>query len=353
MRKPKQPRQYATAPRKRFFRPEVTVCPTCQSRLQRYATLSQRTVITLQGPIRLIHRGDRCPNAQCATHLRSYRSAAADALALPGFTFGIDIVILVGQLRLGQHQTLDEVHQELSRRLQPFALSISRREVLYLFDAYCTLLRAGAAVADDQQWRKQVEENGGLIISIDGIQPDIGNETIYLVRDVLTGRVLVAENVTSSETAVIKALLAPVVALGLSVIGAISDAQESLVKAIAQLWPDIAHQTCQFHYLDEAADPIYKLDRSTRKAMRKDIQTKVRETRKQLSHHLQELQEAAQPEQEQEREQLAVLADYALGIQTALNFEGVCPFVYPGIQAYDALTEIETSLQGLEKRGGP
>jgi hypothetical protein len=206
-------------------------------------------------------------------------------------------------------------------------------------------------VAEDQQWRQQVEQNGGLIISIDGIQPDIGNETIYLVRDVLTARVLVAENVTSSETAVIKALLAPVVALGLPVIGAKSLAQESLVKAIAELWPAIPHQTCQFHYLREAADPIYALDRSTRKAMRKDIQTKVRETRKQLNHHIQELQEASQPEQQAEREQLAVLADYALGIQTALNFEGVSPFVYPGIQAYDALSEMETSLQGLEKRG--
>jgi hypothetical protein len=64
---------------------------------------------------------------------------------------------------------------------------------------------------------------------------------------VLTGRVLAAENVTSSETAVIKALLAPVVALGLAVIGAKSLAQESLVKAIAQLWPDVPHHTCQFH----------------------------------------------------------------------------------------------------------
>jgi hypothetical protein len=86
--------------------------------------------------------------------------------------------------------------------------------------------------------------------------------------------------------------------------------------------------------------------------MRKDIQTKVRETRKQLSHHLQEVQDAAQAEQQQEYKQLAILADYALGIQTALNFEGVSPFVYPGIQAYEALTEIEASLQGLEKRGG-
>ncbi len=80
----------------------------------------------------------------------------------------------------------------------------------------------------------------------------------------LTGRVLVAENVTESSTAVIKSLLAPVVALGLPVLGAISDAQDSLGKALAELWPYIPYQTCQFHYLREAAGPIYELDRSKR-----------------------------------------------------------------------------------------
>lgn len=351
MRKPKQRRAYATPPMRRFFRAELTVCPTCQTRLRRYATLSQRTVITLDGPIRLIHRGYRCPNAACETRLRSYRSVAADALALPGFTFGLDIVILVGHLRLTQHQTLDEVHLTLLQRLASFGVSISRREVLYLFDAYALLLRAGTAVTEDAEFREQVQANGGLIISIDGIRPDVGNETIYLVRDVLTARVLVAENVTSSETAVIKSLLAPVVALGLPVLGAISDAQESLVNAIAELWPDVPHQLCQFHYLRDAADPIYEFDRSTRTAMRKDIGRKVHETRKQLARHLQTEPATPAQEQQREREQLAVLADYALGIQCALNFEGTAPFVYPGIEGYEALSDLERSLQELQKGG--
>jgi len=43
-------------------------------------------VITLEGVIKLIHAGYRCPNLQCAGHQRPYRSAAAEALALPGFT---------------------------------------------------------------------------------------------------------------------------------------------------------------------------------------------------------------------------------------------------------------------------
>ena len=85
MRKKKQPREYASVTR-RYFRPEVMMCLTCQTPLRRYATLSQRTVITLDGPVRLIHRGYRCPNPACSTQNRSYRSAAADALALPGFT---------------------------------------------------------------------------------------------------------------------------------------------------------------------------------------------------------------------------------------------------------------------------
>jgi len=127
--------------------------------------------------------------------------------------------------------------------------------VLYLFEAYAALLRAAASVIEDHAWLAEVEENKGLILSIDGIQPDKGNETIYLVRDVLTGRVLVAENVTSSGTAVMKQLLAPVKALDLPVLGIISDAQESQLLAVAQLWPDVPHQICQFHALREASRP--------------------------------------------------------------------------------------------------
>jgi hypothetical protein len=343
MRKPKQPRVYPQVTRS-YFRPEITVCSTCQTRLQRYATLSERTVITLDGPLKLIHRGYRCPNRECATHQRSYRSAVADALALPGFTFGIDIVILVGYLRLTEHQTLDEVYHRLLECLAPFGLTISRREVLYLFDAYCTLLRAASSAAEDREWLAQVQANGGLIISIDGIQPEKGNETVYLVRDVLTGRVLTADNLTHSEKEVMKRLLAPVLALGVPVLGAISDAQESIQLAIAELWPTIPHQLCQFHVLRDASRPIYEQDRNLKVQMRKAIQQKVRSVRKQLEHQSQTATGA-------EQEQLEVLADYALGIQTAVNLDGKQPFDYAGIAAYEALTAIQSSLQEAEKRG--
>jgi len=116
--------------------------------------------------MRMIHCGYRCAKGECGTRQRSYRSAAADALALPGFTFGLDIIVLIGRLRLGQHQTLDETHQAVQERLGAYGLSISRREVLYLFDAYCTLVRTARDRTTDTAWQAAVKTNGGLLLSM-------------------------------------------------------------------------------------------------------------------------------------------------------------------------------------------
>jgi hypothetical protein len=255
----KKAKSYAQVTR-RFYRPELTTCPDCHRRLRRASTLSQRTVVTLTGVIRGTHAGYRCPNPACEGRERTYRSAAADALALPGFTFGLEVVTLAGQFHFGQHQTLDEVHTQIRERLERLAVSISRREVLYLFEAFSTLLRAASQASADHAWRQQVEKNQGIIVSLDGIQPDKGNETIYLVRDALSGRVLAAENVTSSETEVLKRLLAPVVALKMPVLGTISDAQESEERALLELWPHAPHQVCHFHVLREASRPAFGED---------------------------------------------------------------------------------------------
>jgi len=312
--------------------------------LREAVAVSRRTVITLDGVIKLNHAGYRCPDVECPGHQRTYRSPVADALALPYFTFGLDIVLLVGRLHLREHQTVDEVHEELLERLEPLGVTISRREILYLFEAYSTLLRASSEAKEDQPWLAQVKKNGGIIVSVDGIQPEKGNETVYLVRDACTGRVLSAENVTSSETAVMKTLLAPVVALGVKVLGTITDAQESELLAVQELWPEVPHQVCQFHALRDASQGAFEADKQVKTAIRKKLQPKVRAVRKQLKKQI----STALP---QEAEQLAVLDEYASGIVTALNSDGLQPFKYAAVEAAQALDEVEASLEQLEKKG--
>src|SRR2546423_15201295 len=156
----KPARSYANVMR-RWYRAVEHECPVCQRRLRQAMTLRRRTVITLEGVIKLIHAGYRCPDRQCAGYQRTYRSVEADALALPGMTYGLDIVLLVGRLHLWQHRTVDEIHRELLERLAPFGVKISRRGILYLFEAYCTLLRAARSGKNDQQRLGQGEEKGG------------------------------------------------------------------------------------------------------------------------------------------------------------------------------------------------
>src|SRR2546426_9786140 len=300
---------------RRWYRPLEHECSEWHRTLREAVAVSRRTVIALDGVIKLNHAGYRCPDVECPGHQRTYRSPVADALALPGFTFGLDIVLLVGRLRLREHQAVDEIHQELLKRLGPLGVKIARREILYLFEAYATLMRASSEAKDDQEWLAQVKKNKGIIVSVDGIQPEKGNETVYLVRDARTGRVLAAENVTSSETAVMKALLAPVVALGVKVLGTITDAQESELLAVEELWPKVPHQVCQFHVLRDASKSAFEADKQVKTAMRKKLQPKVRAVRKQLKQQI----PTASP---QEGRQLAVL------------------------------DEVEASLQQLEKKGG-
>ena len=236
---------------------------------------------------------------------------------------------------------MDEIHQELLKRLEKLRVKIARREVLYLFEAYCTLLRASSEAKDDQEWLGQVEKNGGIIVSVDGIQPEKATRRfIWCAMRSRAGAGCRERDIVRDSRD--EGAAAPVVALEVKVLGTITDAQESELKAVEELWPEVPHQVCQFHALRDAAQPAFEADKKVKTAMREHLQPKVRAVRKQLKQHLSQ----ASPE---EAKQLAVLDDYAAGIVTALNTDGVQPFTYAAVEAAQALDDVEASLQRLPK----
>src|SRR5260370_36704001 len=84
-------------------------------------------------------------------------------------------------------------------------------------------------------------------------------------------------------------------------------------------------------------------DKAVKTAMRKRLQPKVRALRKQIK----KLLATATPE---EARQLAVLDEYASGVLTALNSDGLQPFKYATLEASQMLDEIEASLEQLDKK---
>jgi hypothetical protein len=123
-----------------------------------------------------------------------------------------------------------------------------------------------------------------------------------------------------------------------------SDAQESELLALQELWPEVPHQVCQLHVLRDASKKAFEMDKQVKTAMRKQLQPKVKEVRLQIKRRL----STAEPE---EATQLAVLDDYAMGISTALNTDGLQPFEYATLKATAILDDIEASLHQLAKKG--
>ncbi len=105
------------------------------------------------------------------------------------------------------------------------------------------------------------------------------------------------------------------------------------------------HQVCQFHVLRDASKPAFEADKQVKTAMRKRLQPKVREVRKQSKKHL-------ATASSDEAKQLVVHDAYAAGIGTALNTDGLQPFKYATVEATQMLEEIEASLEQLSKKRG-
>jgi hypothetical protein len=111
-----------------------------------------------------------------------------------------------------------------------------------------------------------------------------------------------------------------------------------------ELWPEVPHQVCQFHALRDASGPAFEADRQVKTAIRKQLQRKVRDLRKQLKRDMQEGSAA-------EADQLLVLNDYATGVLSTLNRGGLAPFDFAAVQIGEDLDEVDASLQRLAKKG--
>ena len=195
-------------------------CPACGQRL--WADyVNRRTVATLDGLTRLNLTVRRCHNPACSAYRRPYRPEAEGRFALPRHEFGLDVIALVGALRYAEHRSVPEIH----RRLRGRGLALSQRTVTNLLDRYDELL--AVALADDRRLGRLLAGQGRVVLAIDGLQPDVGHEVLWVIRDCLSGEVLLARSLLSARHQELVALLAQVRdALPGPVAGVVSDGQQ-------------------------------------------------------------------------------------------------------------------------------
>jgi hypothetical protein len=306
--------------------PVATHCPEC-GHLLWAAYPNHRIVTTLNGVTRLTLQIRRCPNPDCVRYHRPYHPEAEALVSLPHHEFGLDVLALVGRLRHAEHRSIPEIHGELTRR----GVAIAERSVSNLLDRYDEL-RALATV-DRQRLHALLGKQRRVVLAIDGLRPDVGHEVLWLLRDCLSGEILLARSLLSATVADLKALLAEVhQALPVPIAAAVSDGQDSLRKAIALALPGIPHQQCHFHYLREAARPIYEADRHAKKELKK----RVRGVRP--------IERQAEKEQGWQAE---VVRDYCAAVRAALTDDGRPPLAASGLKLHERLAQIAASLDRM------
>lgn len=228
----------------------LTHCAACGHTMP-VAYTKTRKLMTMSGLVLLRLQIRRCQNESCERFHKVCHPEAEGGWALPDQEFGLDVVLRVGQLRYREHRSRSEIHQ----RLLQDGVVLGERSVSNLLTHYDILLSLSLDTLPERgaklmaQWR--------AILAIDGLQPDVGHEVLWVVREVLSGEVLYARSLLSSARSELQPLIEQVAqALPVPVVAVVSDGQHSARQAVAAALPDVPHQLCQFHYLREAARPL-------------------------------------------------------------------------------------------------
>src|SRR5216117_1053452 len=153
---------------------------------------SHRTVTTLQGVTQLTLKVYRCRNAACPRFHQPTRPEEEGGWALPHGEFGLDVIALVGALRYQQQRSIPQIHEELLRR----GLVLAQRTVTDQLYRYEELL--ALHLADAQRLRERLSEQKQVILALDGLQPDVGHEVLWVLRDCGSGEVLLARSLLSA-----------------------------------------------------------------------------------------------------------------------------------------------------------
>lgn len=176
-------------------------------------------------------------------------------------------------------------------------------------------------------------------MAIDGLQPDVGHEVLWVVRECLSGQVLAARSLLSSTTSDLARLLQEAVEpLGLPVEAVLSDGQTSIRRAVAQAFPGVPHQLCQFHFLREAAKGVFEADRHAKK----EIKKRVRGVRP--------IERAVEGRNDS---QATLVRGYCAAVRSALTDDGRAPLEAAGLRLKTRLEAVSASLQRVGEKGGP
>jgi len=336
-------------------------CPACGRRMH-ICDHRYRRLHTLDGPVQLICKLNHCPDRACPGHAKTKSPELEITIALPQVAIGWDVFCWIGHRRCSRHMAVSLIRSEL---LDDYAIALSDDAIEQYIRRYQLML--AARQQDPESLRRHYESAAEIILCIDGLQPEKGHETLYVVRELTRKRVWFAEPLLSATGDEVRRLIQKArqwaESLGTPVGLWVSDKQEAFVTAIAAEFPDVPHRYCDNHFLRDVAKPVLEADSHAKVQMRKKVRG------------LRTIEQAVlrRPKAEAKEDRAAdtpgatitataavvdpagsVVLDYCAAVRGILNDDQGGPLHPPGVRMAEALGEVRESIQrnlGAKKGG--
>jgi hypothetical protein len=344
-------------------------CPVC-GRTMHICDHRYRRIHTLDGPVQLICKLNHCPDPTCPGHARTRSPELEVTIALPQMAIGWDVLCWIGHRRCSRHMAISLIQSEL---LDDYAIKLSHDAIDQYIRRYQVML--AARQQDPESLRRHYESSAEVILCIDGLQPEKGHETLYVVRELTRKRVWFAEPLLSATEDEVRRLIVKAKQWAESLdtpVGLwMSDKQGAFVKGIAAEFPDVPHRYCDNHFLRDLAQPVLEADSHAKVRMRKKVRGLREIEQAVLRREKAGTQEDLTPDAPEATGTAAaaanlpaavvdpvdsVVLDYCAVVRGVLNNDQGGPLHPPGLQMADALHEVQESIQrdlGAKKGGSP
>ena len=323
-----------------------------------------RHFFSLDGPVQLVCKLNHCPDPRCPGHSKTKSPEIESSIALPGWGIAWDVFCWIGHRRFSRHWSITQIRGEL---LDSFGIKLAENSITNYIQRYQTML--AARQQDIEAMRREYQGVEQIILSIDGLQPEKGHETLYVVRELTAKRVWFAEALLSATADEVRRLIAQAKQwaelLGKPVVLWVSDKQDAFVTGIAAEFPGVPHRYCANHFLRDLAKPILEADSQAKVQMRRKVrglrtieQTVLKRRRNSGAEEVQ-----VPPSLEIEADDAIVAAadpagdvvlDYCCAVRGILNDDQGGPLHPPGLRMAEALGEVRESIQRNvdAKKGG-
>lgn len=320
----------------------------------------RRKLRTLGGRVKLRVPVRKCIEPSCPLFGQRLGGEVELSFAPPHWTVSWDLFAWMGHRRFGRHWSVPQIRHELKDRFGVDASADWIEDYLARYQA----IVAGRE-SDVELLRKAYAGTDDLILTIDGVQPEKGHETLYVVREVRLQRIWFAQPLLCSSHGEVGALLQRAKqiadALGKKVRCWMSDKQQVFVTCIAETFPDVPHRYCNNHFLRDLAKPILDKDGQAKVHMRGHVRG-LRTIEKRVLSSLSELEQdqvaqtaasatgseppPAAPSLPRKTvvDQREAVLDYCACVRGILNDDQGGPLLPAGVRMDRALQEVQDSL---------